>query len=509
MVHGTPYPPQYPPHYQPQYPPHYQSHYLQQQAPPPPKPPRLPWAARWWPAPSAPPSTVVQVGAGTAALLAATLGLSPRPGLNVGLVALVAGLTWIVQGRGRRDRGDLVLGLIGLGLLAVPALRDSPWLVALSMSAGVGLLAVVTTGARRWPAVLLSMPAFVLGGMRSVSWVRPRLTGHHPPGGTGPWVRGALVGVSLTVVVAALLGAVDPAYAKVLGAINPVRSPSELVVRLLLAGGVAGAVTAGAFGLAATPYWHRLVVGVRHRPAVEWVLPLALLDMVLLLFVALQGVMLFGGADVLLGGDATYASRVHEGFWQLVAVTLITIALLAWSARSARPHGRDRRLLAAVGGGLVALTMVVVASALQRLWLYQQAYGWTVLRVVVACVELWLGSVLLLVAITWVLRRVHRCGRLLPAWAGLALLLLAVAGPDAVVARLDVDRFEQTGKIDVRYLSRLSADAVPALDRLPAPTRACVMQGRGPAGDPWYGASVARATADTVLRDRGVVTCLG
>jgi len=177
--------------------------------------------------------------------------------------------------------------------------------------------------------------------------------------------------------------------------------------------------------------------------------------------------------------------------------------------RSARPHGRDRRLLAGLGGGLVGLTLVVVASALQRMWLYEQAYGWTVLRFVVACFELWLGSALLLVATTWVLRRVHLCGRLLPAWAGLALLLLAVAGPDAVVARLDVDRFERTGRIDGDYLSRLSADAVPELDRLPAATRACVMRGRAPSGDPWYGASLARVTADAVAPSQRAGTCLG
>jgi Domain of unknown function (DUF4173) len=266
-------------------------------------------------------------------------------------------------------------------------------------------------------------------------------------------------------------------------------------------------VCAGAFGVAATPRWERVVIGVRHRPAAEWVLPLALVDGALLLFVALQGVLLLGGADVLLGGDATYASRVHEGFGQLVAVTLITLVLLAWSARCARPHGSDRRLLAGLGGGLVGLTTLVVASALQRMWLYEQAYGWTVLRVVVAGVELWLGSVLLLVAGTWVLRRVHLCGRLLPTWAGLALLLLAVVGPDALVARLDVDRFERTGTVDVEYLSRLSADAVPELDRLPAAKRGCALAGRSPSADPWYGVSAARVSADAVLRVRPAGVC--
>ena len=490
--YGTPYPPQQPAGSFP---------------PPAPKPPREPWARRWWPAPTDPPGRAVLLGTGTAALLAAMLGLSPRPGINVALVALAAGLTWLSRAGGRRDRGDLTVGLLGVGLVGVAAVRDSPWLVALTFVAGAALLAVATTGARRWPAVLLSGPAFAVAGLRSLWWVRPRPGGHRPLGGVGPWVRGAVVGGTVTTVVVALLTSADPAFARMLATVDPVRSPGELVLRLLLAAAVAGVVCAGAFAVAATPRWDRVVIGVRHRPAAEWVLPLALVDGVLLLFVALQGVLLFGGADVLLGGDATYASRVHEGFWQLVAVTLITMGLLAWSARSARPQGSDRRLLAGLGGGLVGLTALVVASALQRMWLYEQAYGWTVLRLTVACFELWLGSVLLLVASTWVLRRVHLCGRLLPAWAGLALLLLAVVGPDALVARLDVDRFEQTGTVDVDYLSRLSADAVPALDRLPAAQRACALAGRAPSQDPWYGASLARAAADAVLRARPAGAC--
>jgi hypothetical protein len=76
------------------------------------------------------------------------------------------------------------------------------------------------------------------------------------------------------------------------------------------------------------------------------------------------------------------------------------------------------------------------------------------------------------------------------------------------VARDQVDRLATTGEVDVAYLSGLSADAVPALDRLPEPYRSCalapVAAALGPS-DPWYAANTGRARARAVLEARPVV----
>ena len=206
------------------------------------------------------------------------------------------------------------------------------------------------------------------------------------------------------------------------------------------------------------------------------------MDVVLLAFVAVQASLLFGGVEVIATTDLTYAERARQGFGQLVGVTLLTVALLAWAGRRARPDGRHRTLVAGLGGGLVALTLVVVASALRRMWLYEQAYGWTVLRVNVAVFEIWLAVVLVLVSAAWLLRRTAASARLVVASAGIGMLVLAVIGPDALVARLDVERFTATGKLDAYYLRQLAAESVPALDRLPEP-QTLLRAGRAAAAD--------------------------
>jgi hypothetical protein len=91
--------------------------------------------------------------------------------------------------------------------------------------------------------------------------------------------------------------------------------------------------------------------------------------------------------------------------------------------------------------------------------------------------------------------------------AGVVLLLLTGANPDARIAQSGLDREE---KADLLYLSTLSDDAVPALDRLPEPDRSCVLGGilqARPSSSPWTSANLARARAQDVLEARPVGAC--
>ncbi len=102
-----------------------------------------------------------------------------------------------------------------------------------------------------------------------------------------------------------------------------------------------------------------------------------------------------------------------------VAVTLIAVVLLAWAGRRAgTDRSSGRRLLALLGGGLVVLVLVVVASALRRMALYEQYFGWTVLRLHVAAFEVWLAVVLVLCGLAWTVRGRRRQGVARAWWSG-------------------------------------------------------------------------------------------
>ena len=82
------------------------------------------------------------------------------------------------------------------------------------------------------------------------------------------------------------------------------------------------------------------------------------------------------------------------------------------------------------------------------------------------------------------------------------LLALGLLNPDGFIAARNVDQVRLTGETDLSYLSRLSADAVPALDRLPEPQRSCTLRrlaGTLQDGDPWTGRNLSRERARDLL----------
>jgi FlaA1/EpsC-like NDP-sugar epimerase len=139
---------------------------------------------------------------------------------------------------------------------------------------------------------------------------------------------------------------------------------------------------------------------------------------------------------------------------------------------------RSRAQLAAAIG-LLALTSVVLASALLRLRLYQDAYGWTELRFVVLVAIGWLAGA---VVVTVVLLATRRTRWTLHVLGILALAVIAgmnVVGPQAYVTDRNLERAldpslvpagGRTG-LDTPYLASLGDEAVPAVaaavDRLP------------------------------------------
>jgi two-component system sensor histidine kinase BaeS len=134
------------------------------------------------------------------------------------------------------------------------------------------------------------------------------------------------------------------------------------------------------------------------------------------------------------------------------------------------------------------MTLVVVGSALHRMDLYQRAYGFTRLRLLVDAFEGWLGLVVLAVLVAGV----GLCGWWLPRMALLSgaavLLALAVANSDAWVARHNIERYQATGKVDWDYLRGLSADAAPTLAALPVDQATCALPDRHAlTDDPWTG----------------------
>ncbi|MEU2125970.1 DUF4153 domain-containing protein, partial [Nocardia niwae] len=234
-----------------------------------------------------------------------------------------------------------------------------------------------------------------------------------------------------------------------------------------------------------------------RRP--EWALPVGALAILFAAFVATQFVALFGGDDyVQETSGLTYAEYARTGFWQLSAVTVLTLAVLMVVLRwAAQDTAADRWWLRGLLTAVSVLALVIVASALGRMWIYQQAYGFTVLRLLVEACELWLGVVYVLVLAAVLRLRRAWLPRAVLGTAMVALLALAVADPERLIAQQNIDRWQRGKALDIDYLGTLSPDILPATDRLPEPLRADI-RSRLRAdldGDTWRSWNLSRAGA--------------
>lgn len=450
--------------------------------------------------------------AAAAGLGAAVLLPLDRPGLGWALTGLgVLAAIYVTERRtdapGHFTRMSAVWAAAALALLAAGFVRASGWLFVLCVIAAcvTGSLAVV--GRRTARSVLYEVFAVPIEALRSSPWL-VRAVRQRAEGGDREARRriglSVLTSVVLLAVFIPLLSGADATFGHLVSSAIP-NLDAGTFYGWVLAFGVAGFVVVGACYLHAAPPppADEDVARRRLTHRVEWALPLGVLVALFAMYVAVRLVVLFGGDDYMRRtGGLTAADYARGGFWQLCVITVLTLALvgaaLRWAPNSTRA---DRAWQRALLGALSVLSLVLVASALSRMWTYQQAYGFTVMRLLVEVCELWLGAVFVLVLVSLV--------RLRPAWlpraavgaAAVALLALVALDPERFIADLNVDRAERDLPLDVRYLSGFSADVVPAALRLPEPERSCVLSEVAAHldDDSWFAWNLSRSAARDIL----------
>jgi hypothetical protein len=197
---------------------------------------------------------------------------------------------------------------------------------------------------------------------------------------------------------------------------------------------------------------------------VESAVVLFSVDLLFLLFVAIQFAMLFGGEAFLRVEGLTYSGYARRGFFELLAVSIITLGLiLALDFVTRRESRRQRLVFMAGSGAMIGMTIIILASAFQRLQLYEWAYGFTTLRVYSHVFMIWLAILLayFLVFLALNRSRLFATGALVMTLGVVATLDLL--NPDAFIVRQNIARYERGEELDVAYLGSLSADAIPYL----------------------------------------------
>ncbi len=306
---------------------------------------------------------------------------------------------------------------------------------------------------------------FLLGliGNRTIAASKPSKSS------AAPIIRGVLLSLPVLVLFLILLSSADLVFKQFVGSLfNPSISP-ETVFRLGLIGFVAS-FCAGASALIfmpssvpdtnQTPDRIRFNIGTTESSVI-----LGSVSLLFFVFVIVQFAYLFGGANHIASTGHTYAEYARKGFFELIAVAALSLLLIMAVKKATVFRTAPTTLVFKwLSGVLIAEVMVIMLSAHMRLNLYEDAYGFTTLRLLSHLFILWLAFAFLMLFVNIVR---GKSDQRFAFQVFISLLcffaLINIINPDNFIARQNINRFNRVGKIDLYYLSNLSEDAAPTI----------------------------------------------
>ncbi len=414
-------------------------------------------------------SFVIWIALGIGGLFAAAWWEHKRPSLPgylLVIVCLVLASTLFLRSEPFSIFITGFLAVVTLGLLAAtfttgnwPFYRIGDFLLS--------GLKLVAAGLIRAGQSLMHKPAPDAAPSGNIAWNSFRRTGL-------PLMRGAFLALPVVAILAALLASADPVFGRYLGNLLKVfdidrlpeyifRFSYVLIFTYVFTGVLLYAIFPEPVEKRPDPHqpWKMRFLG-----STEAAVILGSVVFLFAIFVALQVRYLFGGQANINETGFTYADYARRGFFELVWVALLSLGLfIGLGTVTRRETSSQDRGFTLLTIGLLSLVLVILASAFQRLLLYENAYGFTRLRTYTHIFIPWL-AILLLVAI--ILQAVRRPGHLgvtiLVVTLGFGITFTAI-NVDALIARLNLQRARSGQELDPNLLVSLSSDAVPTLAR--------------------------------------------
>jgi hypothetical protein len=426
---------------------------------------------------------------------------SGTPGIGLTVFSIALAVVVLVMARGETAQARwfaAVAAVLSLSFLAF----NSIWVVDLSAVGVVASLLVAASLLRggdildlSWGDVTLRAATGCGHSLLVIPWLGK--AGANIARGLGasrrrPVVRSVLLAVPLVTILGLLLGAADPLFASLF----------NVSVDASLVGFHTVLVSVGALTLAtlvriakAGEMPDKAPINPPHPGSTEGLVVLGSLTILFAHFAATQVA-------------AAYSDYARSGYFQLIAVVIITTMALPLLRTMALEEHRHSRWIRTLCAAVVLLTVGIGVVAMRRLWLYDDAYGLTMLRLGSTAAAAWFGVLLLLLGAS--VLGVAPKKSWFPGTALISLLVFiaafAVFNPEAYVARYNVTHVQHVG-LDTAYLSSLSADAVPdlatAVSSLAPPDAAALRVAlceRGDSAGSWSTWTLSRASAAAALR---------
>ncbi|MGG3470758.1 DUF4173 domain-containing protein [Neobacillus pocheonensis] len=187
---------------------------------------------------------------------------------------------------------------------------------------------------------------------------------------------------------------------------------------------------------------------------------LIVINAVYLLFTMVQFKYFFSGT---LQGDFTYAEYARKGFFELLFVTMINLSITV-VVLTVVNHGTNfvKRFMKILLTILVLASFIMLISAFMRLGMYEEAYGFTLTRILAHSFMIFLVVIFMYTLVkVWVeklsLFHFYFISSLIYFTA------ITVIDLDKIVVKENMDRYTESRKIDIYYLNDLSYTGVMGL----------------------------------------------
>jgi hypothetical protein len=194
---------------------------------------------------------------------------------------------------------------------------------------------------------------------------------------------------------------------------------------------------------------------------------LFVLNLVFVIFVIFQFVYFFGGSENIVGDNAgfTYAEYARKGFWELLFVSIVAYFIILILNLKVKIKGIIAKMVFYGKYILLSLSVLIINySSYSRLRLYEEVYGFTVLRVLVFMAIIGIALQYIFLVVSPLVKDSYKFISLTTSFLVFIYYVIVVVMPlDYVVANLNMKRYRESGEIDVGYLLQLSDEAIPVL----------------------------------------------
>jgi hypothetical protein len=410
-------------------------------------------------------------------------------GINFALfssLCLIGGMTLLFAEGHRPARTSLWLLLPFAFFVTITFVRQEPLTIFLAYTItilGIGLLAITYLGGRWFryePADYFNKLLRLFAGaiylpMEFRAQVRKeQLESNQNKKSLNLWpfLRGVAIALPIVTIFAALLASADMVFSQKLGDFFDLfnfGNLAEYFLRLILIS-ICAYILGGSFLYAASQSRdeeitaeHNLIV----KPFLgftEASVVLGSVSILFIVFVIIQFQYFFGGETNIGVTGYTYSQYARRGFNELVIVAFFSLVMiLGLSTITQREKETEKRVYSGLGTGLVALVMIILVSAYQRISLAIDWHGFSRLRLYPRVFLIWLAVLLLAVVLLEIFQR-ERYFAFAAILASLGFAVsLTLTNVDAAIVRHNVPRVLEGKNLNVSHLASLSFDAVPAL----------------------------------------------